>query len=736
MKRRQKKRLLRKQGSIPFQSAVTPSFLQDLTAAPKQVQKKFHKDVRPKLELNPSNNDDKTTTKMVAYDDLWRYRLGEYRIIYTVDFRSKTLTHLALGHRKNIYGRLDENLGKDTTRLAINHEAAALIPSAGSDTEPKATKASNRTPAVQSNSEYVNDEKERAPKPIGLKDATLDKTRLQGCVEYLELNEAFSRRLVEIKTEGELLEICGQMPGNSGDTVLEFMFPKPISARLQEPPRLLPKYWKELEFSEETSLESLLLKLDSEQKVQVKQFEKTHPSGPWMIKGGPGSGKSTIAIHCIHALMEQNTKQQQIFDELPPVRILFTSYTKSLVNSAKSLISHLGQNESAVQVDAANLDRLVAQHLPAIWKNYSPIGLSSTAGKTIFNNALSHCKDTDKNFQFSEVDLGFIEEEIAWVILGDNIDTVEEYLKTDRAGRGRRLGVNQRRNIWALWSAIKDQMRIKKHSLFPQRIIAATDNSVGTYDFVFVDEAQDLSPAGIKFCLKLAKDPSRIFLTADTNQSIYGVGVAWSKISSALDFRGRSRVLKRNYRTCKEICTAIKPLISGMEGKDVETIEGEPVSSGIKPALIGYRDTQNEPAVINAWLFKALLDERASPKHAAILCRTNKSAEFIAKHLDPSLNAKMLKTSDDILGHNGVKVITAHSAKGLQFPIVAVTGLEEGKFPFRPRTAEDNLDHYAKDQRLLFVACSRAMRRLAVSFNQHKQSRYVDMLDTDDWELF
>ena len=48
------------------------------------------------------------------------------------------------------------------------------------------------------------------------------------------------------------------------------------------------------------------------------------------------------------------------------------------------------------------------------------------------------------------------------------------------------------------------------------------------YDYVFIDEAQDLTPVQLRLCSKLVKN-GNIFLTADSNQSIYGRSFSYSK---------------------------------------------------------------------------------------------------------------------------------------------------------------------------------------------------------------
>jgi superfamily I DNA/RNA helicase len=72
----------------------------------------------------------------------------------------------------------------------------------------------------------------------------------------------------------------------------------------------------------------------------------------------------------------------------------------------------------------------------------------------------------------------------------------------------------------------------------------------------------------------------------------------------------------------------------------------------------------------------------------------------VAKLLDPKFNAAQMRSQDVDLGHLGVKIMTMHAAKGLEFPVVAVLST--------------NAARRATDKRLFFVACSRAMRQLIV----------------------
>lgn len=56
----------------------------------------------------------------------------------------------------------------------------------------------------------------------------------------------------------------------------------------------------------------------------------------------------------------------------------------------------------------------------------------------------------------------------------------------------------------------------------------------GRYEVVIVDEAQDLTPAGLRVCVALARQPEGLYLTADASQSIDKRGFAWSRVHADL----------------------------------------------------------------------------------------------------------------------------------------------------------------------------------------------------------
>lgn len=77
-------------------------------------------------------------------------------------------------------------------------------------------------------------------------------------------------------------------------------------------------------------------------------------------------------------------------------------------------------------------------------------------------------------------------------------------------------------------------------------------------------------------------------------------------------------------------------------------------------------------------------------------------------------------------GQDAIQLMTVHAAKGLEFDAVFITGLEEGLFPNEKSVSDIN--GLEEERRLMYVAITRARKRLYLSFSQtrmlHGQTRY------------
>jgi DNA helicase II / ATP-dependent DNA helicase PcrA len=77
-------------------------------------------------------------------------------------------------------------------------------------------------------------------------------------------------------------------------------------------------------------------------------------------------------------------------------------------------------------------------------------------------------------------------------------------------------------------------------------------------------------------------------------------------------------------------------------------------------------------------------------------------------------------------GQDAIQLMTVHAAKGLEFDAVFITGIEEGLFPHEQSLSD--ADGVEEERRLMYVAITRARKRLYLSFSQtrmlHGQTRY------------
>ena len=88
---------------------------------------------------------------------------------------------------------------------------------------------------------------------------------------------------------------------------------------------------------------------------------------------------------------------------------------------------------------------------------------------------------------------------------------------------------------------------------------------------------------------------------------------------------------------------------------------------------------------------------------------------FVQMH-DFLTNIALLNHDESEEGFRGIQLMTLHAAKGLEFPLVFLTGCEEGLFPHRMSMHEQK--GLEEERRLCYVGMTRAMQRLVISYSE------------------
>ena len=107
----------------------------------------------------------------------------------------------------------------------------------------------------------------------------------------------------------------------------------------------------------------------------------------------------------------------------------------------------------------------------------------------------------------------------------------------------------------------------------------------------------------------------------------------------------------------------------------------------------------------------------------------NSIGQYVEKETEPTLSGFLESTAlmdreeqsdkDEQLSDNSVRLMTLHSAKGLEFPIVYMIGMEEGVLPHR-RSISGEIDSVDEERRLCYVGVTRAQDELTLSLPQSR----------------
>jgi hypothetical protein len=238
----------------------------------------------------------------------------------------------------------------------------------------------------------------------------------------------------------------------------------------------------------------------------------------------------------------------------------------------------------------------------------------------------------------------------------------------------------------------------------------------GQYQAVLIDEGHDFEAAWLKLAAQMV-DPATnsLLLLYDDAQSIYQRRRAqqFSFKSLGIQAQGRTTILKINYRNTRQILQTASLVAADLLRSEDSADDGvplvQPVScgrDGHAPVVIRLPSFRDE-AVKIAELLSTAHQEGYAWGDMAIICRHYTEMERCAAVLRyrqlPHEVRKGSGTFNPLA--DTIKILTMHVSKGLEFPVVALSGA--GHMP-------EEGHNEAEEARLFYVAATRATQRLII----------------------
>ncbi|MBL0716583.1 MAG: ATP-dependent helicase, partial [Desulfosarcina sp.] len=246
---------------------------------------------------------------------------------------------------------------------------------------------------------------------------------------------------------------------------------------------------------------------------QRKLVEKDY-NGPARVSGSAGTGKTVVALHRAVFLARAN----------PDARVLLTTFSNTLANALRTKLKRLISNEPRIA------ERLEVHSLDYIGSRLyqSNFGSPQIARREGIQEILEKSAGQVDENRFSP---HFLITEWEEVVDARQLKTWEAYRDIKRLGRKIRLPEKQRKMLWSIFDRVwanlntpglKKQGMVTNSEIFTSLASRISNSGHPPFDFVIVDESQDLSVPQLLFLATFDTGQSnRLFFDGDLGQRIF-----------------------------------------------------------------------------------------------------------------------------------------------------------------------------------------------------------------------
>lgn len=512
----------------------------------------------------------------------------------------------------------------------------------------------------------------------------------------------------KVRTDDDLLTILGSLPEEVGERLLrladgELVTPpapvspdKPISAS----PDNLRRFWvvqdaEDLREMLEKPLDDWVRFLHPTQReIATGTF-----NGPAKVTGSAGTGKTVVAMHRAAHLASQGK------------RVLVTSFVTTLCENIEHNLDILCSDRQRKRITVSTV------HAQAL-------KLARTADYRVNpadDQTIERLIERFQDYSGALFDKDFLIAEWNGVVANQGVLSWDEYRDAKRIGRGRGLQVRERKLIWKVFQRVFDALEDKKAavwSMICRRAQEALESGQikSPFDAVIVDEVQDLKPQELRLLSSLtASSPENLMLCGDAGQRIYPGGFSLKKLG--IDVRGRSRILRINYRTTEQIRRFADSLVPAKTDDLDDAAEDRrgtrSLLRGPAPILRGFKKPSDQVTFLLDQLSR-LLKEGLKLEEIAVFARSKGRLDPLVEALRATdVPVHQLSRDSGLRSQPGLNVGTMHRAKGLEFKVVFAFDCGEGIVPHETvlQKTRDPGDYDAarlREMQLLYVSITRA----------------------------
>ncbi len=519
-------------------------------------------------------------------------------------------------------------------------------------------------------------------------------------------------------TEDGLLVLAERLPAEAAEALLELAtggtprVVKPLTAvadpfdhpDAQRRFRVMTNV-EELERAFEFPWDKWTIFLHPEQRQWVaKEF-----NGPARVSGSAGTGKTIVALHRAVHLAREN----------PDARVLLATFSTTLANALRTKLRRLVSGEPRLG-ERIDVDSLNAIGLRLYKARCGSPRLATREGLLELLAAAS--RDIGRH-KFS---LSFLMAEWDQVVDAWQLTDWEGYRDVARLGRKTRLPEASRKTLWSVFenlrSRLKEAGRITLAEVFAILAALLAQSKNPPFEFVVIDEAQDISIPQLRFLGALRGNrPNGLFFSGDLGQRIFQQPFSWKSLG--VDVRGRSWNLRVNYRTShqirKQADRLLGPGLTDLDGNHEERSDTISIFNGPPPVICIFTDEAEELAAVRSWVGEQV-SAGVLPHEIGLFVRSAAQLSR-ARAAVEAAELPFMVLDDQVEATTGhLSISTTHLAKGLEFRAVIVMACDDEVMPLQERieTVGDDADLqevYDTERHLLYVACTRARDSLMVT---------------------